>query len=136
MYGTSVYDAYWDDLMRKARNRATLIGQRTKITAVVNSPRAINYLGRKFEYIINFPEHVNFAPRCGEEGPNGKVCILPKSNHPPYQHLSRSLEKGFYVLWHYKSEYTRSPVMYVTSLMSCITLPKTEIERMGFTDAE
>lgn len=102
-YGTSVCDEEWNVLMDRARERASITGQRTKIVAVLVSDRYSRISGgRKYEYVINHPEHGYGERRCAAVGPNGKPCILKKNQSSVY-HVSRGTNHETFILWNYIS---------------------------------
>lgn len=131
MHGTAASDPYWSDIMRRARNYTNLTGQKTRVTAVLNTERSARYLGRKYDYVIEVPEDSFFYKRCAVPGPSGKVCVLGFYGNHLY-HLSRGLTKDTFTVWNFVAEFSNRPTNYKTNKITCQHVTAAEAKDMGF----
>jgi hypothetical protein len=129
-YGTSVCGDDWEDLMEKARERASITGQRIKVLGIHNSERSKRIMGANYSYIIMASEDPNYKKRCAKTGPNGKPCLLSYASHS-VTHLSRGFESDTFVAWFYMTK-NNSPTSLETPWIHSSFFTAEELQKEGY----
>jgi hypothetical protein len=129
-YGTSVCGDDWDLLMSRARERASILGQRVRVQGMHNTDRSKRILGSRYSYIILSPT-AEGKRRCAKVGPNGKPCILVEWTHT-VTHCSRGFDPDTLLFWHYLTK-NNNPTAQQTDFIHSSIYTRDQLEKEGYT---